>query len=934
LTGSLSGTVHNAGKLVITSCTGFTSFGLYCNGIGNGVAYHISFDSTAPTTSVTASATSPICEGDSIAFAVGPLSSGMTFSWTGPGGFSSTLQNPRRYASLTAAGSYTVVTSIGSCRDTDIVNVVVKPKPSITSTSSSPVCVGDAIHLFASPFVPGETFSWAGPAGYTSALQNPVIASAALSHSGTYTVIANLNGCLDTATVNVAVNTGPAITATSNSPVCVGDSIKFTAGPSIAGQTFVWSGPSGFSSTAQNPIKTPSVLSDAGTYTVVTSIGSCSNTATVNVAVSATPVITATSNSPVCAGDSIKLTSGPSVAGQTFVWSGPTGFSSTAQNPIKTPSVLSDAGTYTVITAVGGCSDTAVVNMVVKPKPSITATGTTSVCLGDAINLFASPFIPGETFSWNGPAGYSSALQNPARSGAVLSYSGTYRVIVNLNGCQDTAVINVGVNIAPSITATSNSPVCAGDSIKFTAGPAVGGQTFAWSGPSAFLSTAQNPFRSPASVGHAGSYRVITAIGSCRDTAFVGVIVNPKPSLVVSATTPLCTGKTLLLTASPFSIGEIFSWTGPAGFASTLQNPVISSVAVSNSGVYTATATLNGCSAVVSVNVLVSPQPYISCSGNSPLCSGDNLSLNATSSVPGMLFQWTGPGSFTAAIPNPIVYNVTAANSGVYTIVGGANGCYDTSKVSIVVNPVPQITATGDSVLCEGQLLNLFAGPSAPGRTFLWSGPNYFSSTSQNVTISSVFAWAAGNYIVRALENGCAATDTVAVRVIDMGQYHSCDTTVCNDKPVSLLLSAGAPDNSKVLWSNGSNGNQIEITKPDTYWVKVSVSGCERVDTIKVNGESCICDAVMPNAFTPNGDDLNDTYGPIFMPGCFITEYSFSIYNRWGQMVFHSNHPKAKWDGVFLGVPAEFGVFMYYFSYSAGIEKTRYTGKGDVTLIR
>ncbi len=105
-------------------------------------------------------------------------------------------------------------------------------------------------------------------------------------------------------------------------------------------------------------------------------------------------------------------------------------------------------------------------------------------------------------------------------------------------------------------------------------------------------------------------------------------------------------------------------------------------------------------------------------------------------------------------------------------------------------------------------------------------------------------------------------------------------------------------------------------------------------DSFTVSSMYCDCNAVMPTAFTPNDDGLNDTYYPIFDQGCNITGYSFSIYNRWGQRVFYSQDPNAKWDGEFLGTRAELGVYMYYFKYMAGIQNNQHLIKGDITLIR
>lgn len=134
---------------------------------------------------------------------------GTSFNWSGPGGFTSILQNPSiPNANTLISGDYIISITAGpGCADKDTVNVTVIPLPVVTTGSNSPVCLGSSITLTASD---GIAFSWGGPMGFTSVLQNPVINDAQMSMTGTYTVTVTAStGCKASNTTNVIINEKP-----------------------------------------------------------------------------------------------------------------------------------------------------------------------------------------------------------------------------------------------------------------------------------------------------------------------------------------------------------------------------------------------------------------------------------------------------------------------------------------------------------------------------------------------------------------------------------------------------------------------------------------------------------------------------------------------------------------------------------------------------
>src|SRR5450756_1204380 len=316
------------------------------------------------------------------------------------------------------AGAYTItVIAAPGCMDTDTINVTVNALPIATAGSNSPVCVGNTINLISSG---GTGYNWSGPNGFTIIEQNPSIPNANTAKAGAYKVtVTAATGCKVTKTTNVIVNALPIAIAGSNSPVCVGNTINLT---SSGGTGYSWSGPNGFTSSAQNQSIPNANTAKAGAYTVtVTAATGCTATNTTSVIVNALPIAIAGSNSPVCEGNTIILTSS---GGTGYSWSGPNGFTSSKQNPSINNANTAMAGAYKVtVTAATGCTATNTTSVIVNALPIAIAGNKSPVCAGNTINLTSSG---GTGYSWSGPNAFTSILQNPSISPADTTMSVSY----------------------------------------------------------------------------------------------------------------------------------------------------------------------------------------------------------------------------------------------------------------------------------------------------------------------------------------------------------------------------------------------------------------------------------------------------------------------------------------------------------------------------
>jgi len=513
----------------------------------------------------------------------------------------------------------------------------------------------------------------------------------------------------------------------------------------------------------------------------------------------------------------------------------------------------------------------------------------------------------------------SSDIQNPPS----YSYNSPGRYNVSLvinegmpsqsNLCKEVTVI------APFIPViTGDTSLCAGESLNLISGT-IPGSAYLWTGPNGFSSTSQNLTIPNVGVNNAGKY-TLTTTGGCSNVAInkiVSVIEGPR----VTGDTTLCLGESLSLisTAAP---GNNYFWTGPNGYTSTSQNLTIPAVNSSNAGKYT--LTVSGCANIaVNLNVSVVNNPIIT--GDTTFCVGETLQLysNAT---PGISYIWTGPNGFTSSSQNLTIPQVSVNIAGKYTltVIGCANLAVDKT---VSVNKVP--TITGDTTICAGDTLKLNSS-TAIENSYLWKGPNGFSTTKQDLAILNFNESLAGKYSLTV--SGCeneAVSKIVSIApgpVINLGN----DTIICQGSVI--FLNAGNAG-LNYQWNTGANSQTIPVATSGTYSVIVSDGSCIGSDDIFI--DNCGSELWFPNVFTPNDDGINDRFRPVSLRT--IGSYRILIFNRWGQWLYKSNDAYAGWDGIFEGTKCPDGVYYYVAEYSFGRQASSLDQKikrGAVTILR
>jgi gliding motility-associated-like protein len=190
-----------------------------------------------------------------------------------------------------------------------------------------------------------------------------------------------------------------------------------------------------------------------------------------------------------------------------------------------------------------------------------------------------------------------------------------------------------------------------------------------------------------------------------------------------------------------------------------------------------------------------------------------------------------------------------------------------------------------------------------------------------------------GTYWLEVEQEGCKVSDTI--NIVGVKEPSFLDTSLCKGIPVDIMLYApDVPSGTVVQWSTGSSASSIQITDSGLYWLNLIQPPCILSDTAYIELEACECFTYIPNAFSPNGDGINDYFLPVIEYDCPVKGYILSIYNRFGERVFLTNDTQRGWDGKYKGLSADAGTYFYKVLFIGGTRQRNYYFKGDISLIR
>ena len=508
----------------------------------------------------------------------------------------------------------------------------------------------------------------------------------------------------------------------------------------------------------------------------------------------------------------------------------------------------------------------------------------------------------------------------------------------NGHQCDYTITVNNGVQVV-SITPTSN-PICEGDTINLTASAPGTLNTFTWSSnPASTLPSTASVQVHPTQ----STVYTVVASGICgSQTTSLPITVIPSGNPAWTAPAPTCTNTGLIDLTAQITGTSGGSWTG-TGVAGSDFNPVALAPGNYNVTYTTGTAPCQK-NQMHPIAVLATPNPQISVTGSTNLCTYQTTQLDVTSPVGGNITWSTGsnassiqtnssgnywvsilnangcsdadtqavsiinyPQSNPVITPangvicngNPLTLGTTVLFTGYTWSTGGsvsttnvtsagsysvitqdANGCLDTAITNVIASNI-NVNITGDSVLCPGENTLLTANG---GYSFNWNN----SATASAINVNST-----GLYFVTATDvNGCTDSDSITVAASSITVNISGDNVLCTGEVTTLTATGG----SSYLWNTTETGNTIDVSSPGTYIASSSnADGCTDADTAIVlnsifnpgiTGDTLICPGGSADLTASGGTaylwNNSTTNANLVTPLTVTTAYSVTITNADG----------------------------------------------------
>ena len=854
------------------------------------------------------------------------------------------------------------------------------------------ICAGSTATLSAT--APGGTYQWydANTGGNLLAT-GPSFTTVPLSANTTYYVQTTINGITSTRTsVTVTVNAIPAAPISPPAQTCAGTSTTLTASGSAG--TYAWydAAIGGNLLSNTNTYNTPR-LNFNTSYYVQTQIGTCISPRTqVNVTLTPVPNVTSGISGIACSGNAFSYTITSDVPTATFTWSRAVvaGISNPAvtnqTSSTITETLINTTGsainvTYVITPLSGTCSGPAFNYVVtVSPLPSVTSSATpAAICNATSPNYAIIFNTPGISFNWSRAA--IAGISNAQVSGQTASVirevlfnttnapiNVTYVINYKTSTCTATP-FNVTVTVNPTaiITSSSSNIACSGQPEGYVITSNIPTATFSWSRPAIGPNTAVFNNTSPTineTLTKTGPnpifaiYTIIPIANGCNGTPFLDTVaINPTVfQPVANNNSPVCVGSTikLITVAVP---NATYLWTGPNGYTSTDQNPVINNATTADNGVYTLTTTVRGCTsppATTTVEVdkpskalILSPSDPFTVCKLAPQVILHGQIINGTSTTG----QWStsGNGTFVPKIDAlDAQYLFTpedkANGSVVLTLVTTSKSdcAISTASVKIQFGPLPSVDAGPNQSVCsqdplvklDGKVLangdvkwqTLGSGKFVPAANVL---DGSYAPSAEDVKNGKV------QLVLNEINAGACfiPTDTMTIKFVPPPTLNAGGIRYVLRGNTITLNPTVSNDSVTYLWSPNIDINDVTARNPvitgdinRAYILTVTdPRGCQTTDTtfvivspeIKVN-----------NAFTPNGDGVNDLWEITGLVA--YTDATVDIFNRFGTKLFHSvGYPKA-WDGTYGGKPVPAGVYYYVINTKVNNQVL----SGYITVIR
>lgn len=811
--------------------------------------------------------------------------------------------------------------------------------------------------------------------------------------NGIITVTPTANGCVGPSEdYTISVNPTPIAGALSDETVCNGDAttaINFSS--TTPATTFDWTNDNTSIGLAANGTGNIASFNGAnntsaaisGVITVTPTANGCTGaTESMTLTVNPTPVVDAVADETVCNGDATTAVSFTSAtAGTTFTWTnnnasiglGASGSGNIASfNAVNNGSTAITA-TITVTPAANGCVGAAEsYALTINPSPSVNVINDQTVCNNTATTAVNfSSATPGVTFDWVnnntaiglGANGTGNIASFTGTNAGATSITGTITVTPTANGCSGaTESFDITIDPSPIVNAVADQTLCNNtNTAAVIFGSTTPGTTYSWtnSDPSIGLAATGNgdisSFTAANATGTSNSatITVTPSANGCvgASTSFL-IIVDPSPTVDPIADIEVCANENVnTITFTSPNAGTTFDWTndntsvglGGAG-AGNINTFVGNNAGVAPvTGNVVVTPTANGCvGATENFSITINPLPAVFAGNDIAVCAGEQVVLTGSGAMAGG-YVWDN-GVTDGVAFSPL--------GGVYTVVGtDANGCVNSDDVLVTIEALPIPSFIVDVPPCEPFTVTLTNTTPGPVDNCVWSindGSNPINGCGPIVYTFSE----AGTFDVTLTTSsalGCEAsvtyTDIIYLENSPNASFDASNYNVTNLN-TEVIFNNSSTNASSYVWSFGDESANSSAVNP-IHVFPSEESGVYTVTLIATSSMGCVDTAYatitvseevifyVPNTFTPDDDDYNETFKPVFTSGFNPFDFTMLIFNRWGEIIFESHDASVGWDATYSGrYPVQDGTYTWKIIFKTLATDERREVIGHVNVLR
>jgi gliding motility-associated-like protein len=758
----------------------------------------------------------------------------------------------------------------------------------------------------------------------------------------------------------------------SKDTICAGQSVTFSDLSTSNAIEWIWN----WGDASPNTVITGTApaapvthqFNTAGTFnvklTVKNSAGCTSVVKDTNIVVKANPVANFITPPGICLGGSMQFTNTSTpTTGVTYLWNfgDPGGSSITNPNTsnLQNPShIYNGTGPYTVTLTVTlnnyGCTNTTqqTLSSNIYQLPTAVITAPTDACLRDTINFSSTNSVGGSgntvtQWNWNFGDGNTSTLQNPKHFYTTTGTKTITLTVISDKGCISSAVSHtLTIKPTPNVTYIAIPSVCA-NATAFTITQF--SQTTALPGNWSYTGTGVTGNTFNPAVAGVGTHQIIgiyTANNGCKDADTATVTVNALPTVNFTNSTITCEKLPVTFTNNSTANGGTITnavWNWGYATPNTTGNTVNHTFQTPNTYNVSLTVTnSNNCTATGSRPVTIRHRPFANFNLPAAVClpngtaTFQNLSSVADDNNPTYLWNFGDAANTTSILTNPTHNYTTTGPFNIKLTVTSQYGCVkDTTRTltNVFTQPIADFTASPTSV-CLNDSVQFTQASVGSVTSRLWDFGDGTTSTLANPKkrYNALGTYEVKYYHISA--QGC--TSNVRTRTITVLGYPVVDAGptlwVLQGSGIALQPTVNG-NNLSYKWTPATflNSDTVlrPISRPTTdilYTLTVTgAGGCKASDTARVR---ILRKTVIPNAFSPNGDGVNDTWEITYLanyPGATV-----EVYNRGGQQVYFSEGYSRAWDGTRNGKPLPIGVYYYIIEPKNGLERIT----GTLTIVR